>query len=318
MQLNDLPIQLAIIIPYYKDRYINKVLRSIEQQTNKQFNVYIGDDNSPYPINAMLDGLNETFKNKVFYHRFPSNLGSVSLTKQWERCIGLSINEPYIWLFSDDDIMPVDAVQRFYEFMLDKDKIDVLRFDIQIIDDGNNVLEPSKPHPKFETAKQFLERRLKGECISTACEYIFSRHVFNKKNGFVEFPLAWASDDATWANFAEENGILTIQGNPVSWRMGGFNISSDKSLTYKKKIEASILYLEFISKKYHFSNELKMKWLFGQLSLLQSSNGVKFYFYKVIIKCKMFNNGFLIKQICVKNYNDFISKVKRKIDILEK
>lgn len=313
MQLNNTQIQLAIIIPYYKDRYIDAALRSIEQQTNKLFNIYIGDDNSPYPIKELLDNLDNDFKDKIKYHRFNDNMGSVSLTKQWERCIGLSKNEPYIWLFSDDDIMPFDAVERFYEFVLNKETIDVLRFNVQIIDDNNKVVLTSKPHPAFETAKQFLYRRLNGECVSTACEYIFSRKVYHKKNGFVEFPLAWASDDASWANFAEVNGIFTMAGNPVSWRMGGFNISSDKTLTYERKIEATILYLKFVAARYEFDNKLRMKWLFGQLSLLQPSSSVKRYFYTALVKSRLFTNGFIAKQVCIKNFNHYLVKIKRRL-----
>lgn len=32
----------------------------------------------------------------------------------WERCIQLSA-EPFIWLFSDDDLMPADGVERVME-----------------------------------------------------------------------------------------------------------------------------------------------------------------------------------------------------------
>ena len=293
---------LAIVIPYYKDRYISSVLRSIEQQTNQRFVVYIGDDCSPHNIQPALGGLTEQFKSRIVYHRFDTNMGSVSLTGQWERCIALSHNEPYIWLFSDDDLMPHDAVERFYDFIAANNTADLLRFNLQIINDTDQLLTESKPHPTHESARDFLYRRLNGECISTACEYLFTRKVYEQKKGFVEFPLAWASDDATWANFAEEKGIYTIPGKPVSWRLGGFNISSDKSGTYKLKIKAALLYLRFIEERYSFPSELKMKTLYAQLSLLGGSQKVKAYFYKEVFKSKLFSNSFLLKQMAIRNY----------------
>ena len=233
-------------------------------------------------------------------------MGSVSLTRQWERCIGLSTDEPYIWLFSDDDLMPPDAVERFYDFMKTGVKADLMRYDLQIVDDNGQIKSLSKPQPEVESARDFLYRRLSGTCISTACEYIFSREIYNKKKGFVEFPLAWASDDASWANFAEEKGIYHIAGSPVSWRLGGFNISSDKSSTYKLKIKAALMYLQFIEERYEFPVELKMEMMYRQLSLLGRSAKIRAYFYKEVFNNKLFTRRFLLKQIAIRNYAFFI------------
>ena len=38
---------LAIVIPYYKYTFFEETLLSLQNQTNKKFNVYIGDDASP-------------------------------------------------------------------------------------------------------------------------------------------------------------------------------------------------------------------------------------------------------------------------------
>lgn len=279
---------------------------SIEQQTNQNFNLYIGNDCSPHAIEPALNKLSEDFRSRITYNRFETNMGSVSLTQQWERCIGLSKNEPYIWLFSDDDLMPPDAVERFYDFIETGINADLMRYDLQIVDDNSQIKSFSKPQPEVESARDFLYRRLSGTCISTACEYIFSREIYNKKKGFVEFPLAWASDDASWANFAEEKGIYYIAGSPVSWRLGGFNISSDKSSTYKLKIKAALMYLKFIEERYEFPVELKMEMMYRQLNLLGRSAKIKAYFYKEVFKSKLFTRHFLLKQIAIRNYAFFI------------
>ncbi len=39
--------KLAIVIPYFKISYFEELLLSLSQQTVQEFNLYIGDDNSP-------------------------------------------------------------------------------------------------------------------------------------------------------------------------------------------------------------------------------------------------------------------------------
>ena len=98
---------LAIVIPAYKIQYLNDTLESLANQTCLRFNVYIGDDCSPNPIRDIV----EPFFNRieVSYIRFDTNLGGRSLVQQWYRCVNLTF-EDYIWLFSDDDVLPNDAV----------------------------------------------------------------------------------------------------------------------------------------------------------------------------------------------------------------
>lgn len=41
-------------------------------------------------------------------------------------------------------------------------------------------------------------------------EYIFSRAIYNKVNGFQNFEMAWGSDIATWIKMGAEKGIKTL------------------------------------------------------------------------------------------------------------
>ena len=101
--------KLAIIIPAYKARFLRETLDSILKQNSSEFIVYVGDDASPENIEGLVHDYDE--KLDIVYHRFSTNLGGVDLPGQWDRCIAL-FNEPLVWLFSDDDIMPFDGVKR--------------------------------------------------------------------------------------------------------------------------------------------------------------------------------------------------------------
>lgn len=105
--------RLAIVIPAYKSRFLQATLDSIAKQSCKDFVVYIGDDNSPQNLEEIVGRYRNEFP--LVYHRFEENMGRNDLPGHWERCIGLSRNEPLIWLFSDDDLMPADGVERILQ-----------------------------------------------------------------------------------------------------------------------------------------------------------------------------------------------------------
>lgn len=250
--------KLAIVIPAYKHQFLGQTLESIVDQTCKKFNLYIGDDASPFDLKSIIDPFRKRIT--INYKRFEENQGLVSLTRQWGRCIELTENEEYIWLFSDDDLMPFDAVERFYKEIEKGEYYDLFRFNLQFINEENCLVRDKSNHPRFESSNDFLKRRLTFSTISAVCEYIFSRKTYKENSGFVEFPLAWCSDDATWAVFAGMTGVITIEGEPVSLRMSsGLNISSDIK-NNKLKFSAIVSFVIWIN--LNFKNDLDKKYYY--------------------------------------------------------
>ncbi len=270
--------RLCIIIPAYKARYLKDSLASIANQTVKDFKVYIGDDHSPENLKDIC--LSFAGEIDLEYHRFPENLGGISLVQQWQRCIALSKEEPWIWLFSDDDVMEPQCVEWFYRSLSDtKEAFDVYRFNNYMTDADGAVTLVSPQHPATESGFDFARARLRAERISSACEYIFSRRAYSEKAGIVEFPLAWCSDDATWIKFSGNRGIYTIAGPRVHWRTSGLNISTNDSRHKGPKMIALVQYLYWLNdwirstSKGSLDAKLKFeerKWLYMHLDLLDS------------------------------------------------
>ena len=121
--------RLAIIIPAYKATFLTAALDSIAAQTCKDFTLYVGDDCSPDPIDKIV----EQYRDKIdlVYQRFETNLGGKDLVAQWERCIAMSHDEPYIWLFSDDDVMEPNCVELLLRTIDEtKGAYDLYHFDV--------------------------------------------------------------------------------------------------------------------------------------------------------------------------------------------
>lgn len=265
---------LAIIIPVYKIDYFEDCLRSIANQTDKNFNLYIGNDNSPYYIDGIVCKYNGEIN--ITYKKFDDNFGRESIVKHWERCIQMTGDEKWIWLFSDDDIMDEKAVESFYT--TNPQVENVYRFNLNVIDGNQNLLDTIN-FPESETAVSFLFNRLNYSYLNVITNYVFSKETYVKHNGFVDFPLAWGSDDASIFNFSESGNILLIKGSNISWRHSGINISTVfDPLICEKKITARIEYVEWLykTKKNLFTaaghKKIVAKWFF---------HGVKIEYSKV-------------------------------------
>lgn len=236
---------LAIVIPAYKPDFLQRTLESIAAQTCNDFTVYIGDDCSPSDLKSIVSPFADRIN--LVYKRFETNEGSEDLVAHWERCIRLS-SEQWIWLFSDDDLLPEDAVERFYKAIAAHPEASFFRLPLCTIDEDDNIINAPLPFSASENSAQeyLMEYFITGRS-SAACEYIFRRELFDSLE-MVHFPCAWCSDIATWYSYANKAGnIVNIEGAPAYWRNApNVNISSTRGL-YEKKLEATTKFISWLS-----------------------------------------------------------------------
>lgn len=220
--------KLAIIIPAYKVDFLPEALESLSSQTCKDFNVYVGDDCSPYDIKSVVEKYDS--KLNITYHRFDSNAGGKDLVTQWERCIRLSQDEPWIWLFSDDDVMEPQCVEKFFNALKQTNsRYDIYHFDVLGIDASSKVISTPAAYPKVYSSYDFYCDKMRGNVLSFVVENVFSRSIWEKTGGFQNFDLAWGSDTATWVKFMQFTGMYSIKDVHVRWRSSDQNISPNNS-----------------------------------------------------------------------------------------
>ena len=235
---------LAIIVPAYKALFLKKTLECMAGQTDKNFSLYVGDDCSPENLRAVCDEFDDTLE--LHYIRYDKNLGGSDLAAHWERCIDES-REPYIWLFSDDDTMPCDAVQRINTAIAARKKA-FYRLPLEVIgEQGERIFEAPAFEGENDTALTFLCEKFSGRRPSAAIEFVFARELYLAAGRFVHFPVAWSSDDATWFRYAlRAGGIENLPGKAVGWRQsGGANISTNPRLN-KEKMRATTLFIKWL------------------------------------------------------------------------
>ncbi|WP_346856193.1 glycosyltransferase [uncultured Draconibacterium sp.] len=304
--------KLGIIIPAYKAKFFSEALESIASQTNKNFHLYIGDDNSPENLESIIDG----FKDRITltYVRFAENLGGKELVAQWERCIALSKEEEWIWLFSDDDILAPNCVEEFYQNLNSSAISDLYHFDVSVIDMEGREIERDTPFPNRLTSLEFLLGKFTSKYRSYVVEYVFSRKRYEELKGFPKFDLAWNTDDAMWFQMAQNSSINTVPNAKVYWRASGVNISriKDNKEIAERKLKSDISYLKWLRTKFADIAKIDEKrirkiviyWFYSRLynsrKIIEKSERerLSYYFQREVYQVK---NMFFIKwQVWIK------------------
>ncbi len=267
---------LAIIIPYYKLTYFEATLKSLANQSDKRFKVYIGDDASPEDCSALLQKFEGQFD--FIYHRFETNLGGTSLTQQWERCIALSDDEEWLLILGDDDVLGENVVEEFYKTksQLEDEKINVLKFASVLIDEKGKRISSKYTHPIKEKAADAYFKHFIGESRSSLSEYIFRRSSYNQYK-FTNFPLAWHADDKAWLDFSQGGILYGCNDAIIQVRLSSENISGKKDNIISKRKARLLFFEDIIQNKWnYFSKEQKNAFLFDFGMVMKEVKDVTF------------------------------------------
>ena len=271
---------LAIIIPAFKADFFAAALASIAQQQVRNFRVYVGDDASPADLWRICKPFADQFD--LHYVRFETNLGQRDLVAHWNRCVHLS-SEPWVWLFSDDDLMEPACTARLQDAINKQgSSVEVFHFNVTKIDGAGAVLARLPAFPPLLSGRAFVLGRLQFALQSFAPDFVFARAAFDRVGGFVNFPLAWCSDDASWVAMAGQKGICTLDGPRVHWRLSGQNISAKSPASHAQMFEALVQYLAWLNQhllayppqRGDLANEQVLAWaptwFFRQLDYMQA------------------------------------------------
>jgi glycosyltransferase involved in cell wall biosynthesis len=215
---------LTIVIPYYKIVFFEKTLLSLANQTNKNFKVVIGNDNSSENPIELINQYSKVFKIK--YKKFETNLGGTNLIKQWQRCLESVDKNSWISILGDDDVLDSNVVEQFYKNknLAEDNNTKVIRFATQKINQFGEITSSVFKHPEFEKSTDFLIRKYKHQTRSSLSEYVFKNDITANLNK-VSFPLAWNSDVALVLEHSNFENVLSINDAIVSIRI------SDKSIS---------------------------------------------------------------------------------------
>lgn len=235
----------TFLLPAYKGQFLDDMLRSIQGQTYTDFKVIISDDCSPENLQSICEPyLSDP---RFTYRRNDENMGSVSLVSHWNLLVDMCDTEFFI-MASDDDIYEPSFLKEMDMLTMMYPKVDLYRARMTIIDESNNLLIRDPFMEEYYNHSHFFYQYYASNMLTCEANYIYRTKTMKRKGGYIEFPLAWFSDDATHIMMAA-NGCVNSTKYLFSYR------KSPLAITYKwgekedaaYKTEASLEYWKWIN-----------------------------------------------------------------------
>lgn len=230
----------TFLLPAFKGKYLDEMLRSIKAQTYTDFKVLISDDCSPEDLRSICEPY---LRDPRFsYRRNEENMGSKSLVSHWNLLVDMCDTE-YLIMASDDDVYEPQFLAEIDVLTQKYPNVDLYRGRVRGIDDMGNQKRVEEQSNEFYECMSFIHRMHTKDFVDCVANYCYRTKMLQSKNGFVDFPLAWFSDEAT-NFFMSQKGCVTTPSIVFSFR------SSDISITGKwgdvddstKKMKAVVMY----------------------------------------------------------------------------
>lgn len=235
----------SFVLPAYKSRYLKIAIDSILSQTYTNFELIIVNDASPEDIDSVVGAYNDT---RIRYYKNAANLGGINLVQHWNSCLTYASGD-YVILASDDDEYDLRFLSVMNELIQNYPTVNVFRPRVCYINGIGDRIGVEGYIKEHVTMIEFIHAWSHGWIGSGIPFYVFNRHALMAIGGFVDYPLAWFSDDATVIKMAS-SGVVSSSEILFSFRMSGISITTKKNSieSLKMKIAATKVFYADIQK----------------------------------------------------------------------
>ena len=224
-------MKLSIIVPVYNvEQYLRKCIDSLLNQDMDDYEIILVDDGSPDMCPKICDEYAETHKNICVIHRKNGGLSAA-------RNSGIEVSQgEYVMFVDSDDYIEPNVLNGLIN-QIERDHLDVLRFNYQNVSDKYAVINPNKD-PKRDVdfcesvidGETFLNERLGPGCY--ACLFMIRRSLIVDcnaclfKEGIFFEDVEWtprmlvrakrvASTKKVVYNYLWRSGSITLPTDPI-------------------------------------------------------------------------------------------------------
>lgn len=216
-------LKFSILIPVIKGKFLATAIESVLKQTYSDWEMIVYNDCSPDNIDEIIRQYNDS---RIKYFKSDKNLGSEDPSKTWNTMLPLASGQ-YICLLGDDDYISDNYLEEIQKLILRYKNVDIFRVQLKRVNEKNEVIFSGDLLPEHESWGQFLYQRIVKNRVQSTTEFILKKKALLDIGGYVNFPLAWGSDDATYLLLAKNNGIASTNKAYAYWRKSLLNISDN-------------------------------------------------------------------------------------------
>ena len=251
--MNSSTPKVSVIMTIYKRQFLKQSIDSVLAQTCRDFELVMVDDKSPenlyevieeYPWEKncevlpdggrkwMVDGI------QIRYYQNEEDIGEKDLVAAWNHAMGYATGE-WCVLASDDDVYMPTYLGEMLRLAVKYPKCDLFHCRLAVINAEGNWIRVGRQWSEFIGQIPFVYAKAVLRQETYAPDFMFRRSAYTAIGGFVSFPLAIYSDDATWMLLAR-NGVGCSGSILFCWRASGVNICTrtDNALGKLRACEA--------------------------------------------------------------------------------
>lgn len=233
-------MKFSIIIPCFKTQFLAEAIESVLSQSCADFELVLVNDASPHPVDEVVAKFSDE---RIKYFRNPKNFGAYNIVENWNVCLSHCEGD-YVINMGDDDRLAPNCLETYAGLMEEYPGLNVYHGRTILIDDSSNFIRMLDARPEWETLRSLIWHRLNGR-LQYIGDFLLSREWLNSNGGYVNFPLAWNSDDMTVFCAAAGKGIANTNTPVFNYRINSASISMNSYTLQKiecnKKYEGDIL-----------------------------------------------------------------------------
>jgi glycosyltransferase involved in cell wall biosynthesis len=230
----------TFLLPAFKIRYLKEALTSIQSQTFQDFKVIVSDDCSPEDVYSISKPF--LADSRFSYRKNEKNIGGERLADHWNLLLNLCDTE-YLIMASDDDIYAPTFLEEIEKLLNKHPEVDMARARVAEMSVKDGIILSDGLYEECVSDIEYLKQQYTNTNIGCIGNFVFRTKMLKEKGGFVNFPYAWFSDDATVIMMAEK-GCVNTKEVLFQFRVSDISISYGKNtaLIAKNKILAALQY----------------------------------------------------------------------------
>lgn len=284
---------ISIVVPNYNHaKFLQKRLNSIINQSYKEFELILLDDNS---TDNSIEILKSYKAHSNVKHLVLNNENSGSPFKQWQKGIELAQGD-YVWIAESDDYSELNFLECAISTLIKGSDIFYCQ-SIDVNEKGHNIFDRVKYTKEFEPNIWNTDFTLKG--LNFIREYLFYKNVIPNASAVV-FKKALIDKTTFSANLLDmkmcgdwffwikisENAKIAFVNKPLNFFRNHNKISRNHNSILKKRnrLEEEMVIRKFIFSKYYLSSICVEKMVYKKwfnvhklMDLFQAN------FYKIIM-----------------------------------
>jgi len=184
----------TFLLPAFKGKYLDEMLKSIKAQTYTDFKVLISDDCSPEDLRSICEPyLSDP---RFSYRRNEENMGSKSLVSHWNLLVDMCDTE-FLIMASDDDVYAPQYLEEIDKLTRKYPTVDLFRARVNNVNHLGKIIHVEGVSEELLLNNAFILRLYDADLIGGEATYCYRTKTLVDNGLFVDFPLAWFSDDAT-------------------------------------------------------------------------------------------------------------------------